>query len=61
MLDEVRKSATEAQKLYSETKESITQREKEAELRKTASFISANIPTKKQRHEIINIKKEKDD
>lgn len=56
-LDEIRKSATEAQKLYSETIESIAQREKEINLRKTASFLSADKPTKKQRREIIDFKR----
>ncbi|MGQ4002873.1 S4 domain-containing protein [Francisellaceae bacterium CB299] len=61
MLDEVRKSATEAQKLYSETIDSIAQREKEADLRKTASFVSADKPTKKQRREIIDFKRKESD
>ena len=61
MLDEVRKSATEAQKLYSETIDSIAQREKEADLRKTASFVSADKPTKKQRSEIIDFKRKESD
>ena len=60
-LDEIRKSATDAQKLYSETTESIAQREKEANLRKTVSFISADKPTKKQRREIIGFKRREDD
>ena len=60
-LDEIRKSATEAQKLYSETIESIAQREKETNLRKTASFVSADKPTKKQRREIIDFKRKESD
>lgn len=59
-LDDIRKQATEAQKLYSETAESIVQREKETELRKSASFLSADKPTKKQRREIINFKRKED-
>jgi ribosome-associated heat shock protein Hsp15 len=39
-LDEIRKSATEAQKLYTKTAESIEKREKESILRKTASLQS---------------------
>ncbi|QIW10015.1 S4 domain-containing protein [Francisella sp. LA112445] len=56
-LDEVRKSATEAQKLYTETSESIEKREKEALLRKTASLQSHEKPTKKQRRQIIGFKR----
>ncbi|API86650.1 RNA-binding S4 domain-containing protein [Francisella uliginis] len=56
-LDEVRKSATEAQKLYTETPESIEKREKEALLRKTASLQSHEKPTKKQRRQIIGFKR----
>ena len=61
MLDEIRKSATDAQKLYSETAESIIQRANETDLRKTASFISADKPTKKQRRQIIGFKRKEDD
>lgn len=61
MLDEIRRSATEVIKLYSETSESIIQREKEIEIRKTASFLSGDKPTKKQRREIINFKRKDDD
>ena len=57
MLGEIRKSATEAQNLYSETTESIAQREKEIDLRKTSGFVSVDKPTKKQRREIIDFKK----
>ncbi|MED7789211.1 S4 domain-containing protein [Francisella sp. 19X1-34] len=56
-LDEVRKSATEAQKLYTETTESIEKREKETLLRKTASLQSHEKPTKKQRRQIIGFKR----
>ncbi|AEB28550.1 RNA-binding S4 domain-containing protein [Francisella hispaniensis] len=56
-LDEVRKSATEAQKLYIETAESIEKREKEAILRKTANLLSPEKPTKKQRRQIIDFKR----
>ena len=56
-LDEVRKSATEAQKLYTETSESIEKREKEALLRKRASLQSHQKPTKKQRRQIIGFKR----
>lgn len=56
-LDEVRKSATEAQNLYTETPESIEKREKEALLRKTASLQSHEKPTKKQRRQIIGFKR----
>lgn len=60
MLDEVRKSASEAQKLYYETAESIIQREKEANLRKTTGFISTDKPTKKQRRELVDFKRKYD-
>lgn len=56
-LDEVRKSATEAQKLYIETAESVEKREKEAILRKTANLLSPEKPTKKQRRQIIDFKR----
>ncbi|WP_150466265.1 RNA-binding S4 domain-containing protein [Francisella sp. SYW-9] len=56
-LDEIRKSATEAQKLYTETAESIEKREKEALIRKTASLQSHEKPTKKQRRQIIGFKR----
>ncbi|AIT08538.1 tRNA synthetase RNA-binding protein [Candidatus Francisella endociliophora] len=56
-LDKVRKSATEAQKLYTETSESIEKREKEAALRKTTNLPSPEKPTKKQRRQIINFKR----
>ena len=56
-LDEVRKSAIEAQKLYTETPESIEKREKEATLRKTANLLSPKKPTKKQRRQIIGFKR----
>lgn len=56
-LDEVRKSATEAQKLYIETLQSIEKREKEAILRKTANLLSPEKPTKKQRRQIIDFKR----
>ncbi|MED7820090.1 MULTISPECIES: RNA-binding S4 domain-containing protein [unclassified Francisella] len=56
-LDEVRKSATDAQKLYIETSESIEKREQEAFLRKTASLQSHEKPTKKQRRQIIDFKR----
>ncbi|APC91734.1 MULTISPECIES: RNA-binding S4 domain-containing protein [Francisella] len=56
-LDEVRKSAIEAQKLYIETSESIQAREKEALLRKTVSLLSPAKPTKKQRRQIIDFKR----
>lgn len=56
-LDEVRKSATEAQKLYTETAESIEKRENEAILRKTTSLQSHEKPTKKQRRQIIDFKR----
>lgn len=52
-LDEVRKSATKAQKLYTETQQSIEKREKEAIIRKTANLLSPEKPTKKQRRQII--------
>jgi len=61
MLDDIRKAATDAQKLYSETSESVEQREKETDLRKTASFTSTDKPTKKQRREIIGFKRREDD
>ncbi|MFC4892741.1 RNA-binding S4 domain-containing protein [Pseudofrancisella aestuarii] len=57
-LDETRKSATEAQKLYKETNESIIKREKEAELRKLANTYSSEKPNKKQRREIIDFKRQ---
>lgn len=56
-LDEVRKSATEAQKLYTETQQSIEKREKEAIIRKTANLLSPEKPTKKQRRQIIDFKR----
>lgn len=56
-LDEIRKSATQAQKLYTETPESIQKREKEAALRKTANLLSPEKPTKKQRRQIIDFKR----
>ncbi|MBK2105300.1 RNA-binding S4 domain-containing protein [Francisella tularensis] len=56
-LDEVRKSASEAQKLYRETAESIEKREQETILRKTANLISPEKPTKKQRSQIIDFKR----
>ncbi|MBK2110549.1 RNA-binding S4 domain-containing protein [Francisella tularensis] len=56
-LDEVRKSASEAQKLYIETAESIEKREQETILRKTANLISPEKPTKKQRRQIIDFKR----
>lgn len=59
-LDEIRKQATEAQKLYIETPESIIQREKDLELRKSASFLSGDRPNKKQRREIMSFKRKED-
>ena len=56
-LDEIRKSATEAQKLYIETQQSIEKREKEAIIRKTANLLSPEKPTKKQRRQIIDFKR----
>ncbi|AFT93065.1 RNA-binding protein [Francisella tularensis] len=56
-LDEVRKSASEAQKLYRETAESIEKREQETIIRKTANLISPEKPTKKQRRQIIDFKR----
>lgn len=56
-LDEIRKSATEAQKLYTEAPESIEKREKGATLRKTANLLSPEKPTKKQRRQIIGFKR----
>ncbi|ASG67952.1 heat shock protein 15 [Francisella halioticida] len=56
-LDEIRKSAIEAQKLYTETAQSIDKREKEVLLRKTASLQSHEKPTKKQRRQIISFKR----
>ncbi|AFJ43794.1 RNA-binding S4 domain-containing protein [Francisella orientalis] len=56
-LDEVRKSATEAQKLYTETQQSIKKREKETIIRKTANLLSPEKPTKKQRRQIIDFKR----
>ena len=61
MLDEIRKSAVEAQKLYRETTESIAQREKETDLRKIGRFVGTDKPTKKQRREIIGFKRREDD
>lgn len=58
-LDEIRKSATEAQKLYKETPESIEKRGKEATIRKTANLQSPEKPTKKQRRQIIGFKRSK--
>ncbi|MBK2106849.1 RNA-binding S4 domain-containing protein [Francisella philomiragia] len=55
--DEIRKSATEAQKLYIETQQSIEKREKEAIIRKTANLLSPEKPTKKQRRQIIDFKR----
>ncbi|MEY8714705.1 RNA-binding S4 domain-containing protein [Francisella philomiragia] len=56
-LDEIRKSATEAQKLYIETQQSIEKREKEAIIRKTANLLCPEKPTKKQRRQIIDFKR----
>ncbi|MBK2258956.1 RNA-binding S4 domain-containing protein [Francisella philomiragia] len=56
-LDEIRKSATEAQKLYIETQQSIEKREKEAIIRKTTNLLSPEKPTKKQRRQIIDFKR----
>lgn len=56
-LDEIRKSASEAQKLYKETNESIIKREKEAELRKLSNTYASEKPNKKQRREIIDFKR----
>ncbi|AJI47391.1 RNA-binding protein [Francisella philomiragia] len=56
-LDEIRKSATEAQKLYIETQQSIEKREKEVIIRKTANLLSPEKPTKKQRRQIIDFKR----
>ncbi|WP_159184916.1 RNA-binding S4 domain-containing protein [Francisella noatunensis] len=56
-LDEIRKSATEAQKLYIETQQSIEKREKEAIIRKTANLLRPEKPTKKQRRQIIDFKR----
>ncbi|GAB4225513.1 MAG: S4 domain-containing protein [Francisella sp.] len=56
-LDEVRKSASEAQKLYQETAESIEKREKDAQLRKSLNISSPERPTKKQRRQIIKFKR----
>ncbi|MEY8768769.1 RNA-binding S4 domain-containing protein [Francisella philomiragia] len=56
-LDEIRKSVTEAQKLYIETQQSIEKREKEAIIRKTANLLSPEKPTKKQRRQIIDFKR----
>ena len=57
-LDHIRKSATEAQKLYVETSESIAQREKETNLRKLVNVQSSERPTKKQRRQIISFKRD---
>ena len=57
-LDDIRKSATEAQKLYVETSESIAQREKETNLRKLVNVQSSERPTKKQRRQIISFKRD---
>ncbi|MDE4967761.1 RNA-binding protein, partial [Francisella tularensis subsp. holarctica] len=56
-LDEVRKSASEAQKLYRETAESIEKIEQETILRKTANLISPENPTKKKLRQIIYFKR----
>jgi ribosome-associated heat shock protein Hsp15 len=56
-LDEIRKSANDAQKLYSETPDSIQKREKEILLRKTINIGSHEKPTKKQRRQIISFKR----
>lgn len=57
-LDDIRRSAPEAQLLYKETDESIKTRESEAQIRQATGFISAEKPTKKQRRQIINFKNE---
>jgi ribosome-associated heat shock protein Hsp15 len=58
ILDEIRKSATEAQKLYSETKESIKKREDEEVLRKLSNSHISEKPNKKQRRDIIDFKRQ---
>jgi ribosome-associated heat shock protein Hsp15 len=55
-LDNIRKSAPEAQLMYKETDESIQTRKKESNIRKSTGFISSEKPTKKQRRQIINFK-----
>lgn len=58
-LEEKRKSAPEAQKLYQETTESIEKREKETALRKSmgaAAFIIDHKPNKKERRQISRLK-----
>lgn len=59
-LSEIRRSATEAEKLYIETAESIRQREKEAELRKYQALgeKTAQKPSKKQRRDLLKFKKQ---
>ena len=58
-LEEKRKSAPEAQKLYQETEDSINKREHEAALRKSmgaAAFIIDHKPNKKERRQISRLK-----
>lgn len=59
VLEEKRKSAPEAQKLYKETQESIDKREHEAALRKSmgaAAYIIDHKPNKKERRQISRLK-----
>jgi ribosome-associated heat shock protein Hsp15 len=58
-LEEKRKSAPEAQKLYCETEDSVIKREKEAALRKSmgaAAFFIDHKPNKKERRQISRLK-----
>ncbi|GAB5385275.1 MAG: hypothetical protein Alis3KO_23980 [Aliiglaciecola sp.] len=60
-LSEQRKSAPLAQQMYTETPESIVQREKNAEARKLSAFHSPrpeSRPDKKQRRKIIQFKQQ---
>jgi len=57
-IDEIRKPATEAQKLYIETNESIKKRENETILRKLSNSKMSEKPNKKQRQEIIDFKRQ---
>jgi len=57
-IDEIRKPATEAQKLYIETNESIKKRENETILRKLSNSQMSEKPNKKQRQEIIDFKRQ---
>lgn len=62
-LSDQRRGAPEAQKLYSETEESITKRESEASLRKEqhASIHTEGRPTKKQRRQIHRFLQDSDE